>query len=92
MAYGDFKDLTRKTASFGGAIKIDTTSNKELAEELQKSIIRMFKKMKHILTFIDRIWGADLVDMQLIKKILIKEFVFHYVLLILSVNTQGLFL
>ena len=44
VVYGDFKDLTRKTASFGGAIKKETTSNKELAEELQKSIIRMFKK------------------------------------------------
>ena len=41
-------------------------SNKELADEFHKPIIRKFKK-RH-LTFIDEIWGADLADMQLISK------------------------
>ena len=86
MAYGDFKDLTRRTASdkilrdkafniaknpkydgyqrgiasmvyklfdkniSGGAIKNEVMSNKVLAEELQKPIIRKFKK-KSTLTF-----------------------------------------
>ena len=82
MAYGDFKDLTRRTASekvlrdmafdiaknpksdryqrglaslvyklfdknaFGSAIRSENISNKELAEELHKAIIRKFQKRK----------------------------------------------
>ena len=82
MAYGDFKDLTRRTASdkilrvktfniaknpkydryerellamvykffgkktSGVTVKNENISNKELAEELQKPIIRKFKKRK----------------------------------------------
>ena len=42
--------------------------NKELAEELQKQIIRNFEKRKINSPFIDNIWGADLADMQLISK------------------------
>ena len=44
-------------------------SNKELAEELQKPIIRKFEKRKAHSPFIDNIWGADLADMQLISKL-----------------------
>ena len=60
MAYGDFKDLTRRTASdkilsdkaFNiaknkSAIKNENMSNKELAEESHKPIIRKFKKRKY---------------------------------------------
>ena len=120
MAYGDFKDLTRRTTadkvlcykafniaknptydgyqrglgsmvynfydkkSSGGAatlarsetlatrnnslIKNEIISNKELAEELHKPIIRKFNKRKVHSIFIDNIWGADLADMQLISK------------------------
>ena len=104
MAYGDFKDLTRRTASdkilrdkafniaknpkydgyqrglastvykffvkkaTSGAIKNEIISNKELAEELHKPIIRKFKKRKVHSSFIDNIWGVDLADMQLIRK------------------------
>ena len=39
----------------------------ELAEELHKPIIRKFDKRKVQSSFIDNIWGADPVDMQLIK-------------------------
>ena len=82
MAYGDFKDLTRRTASdkilydkafniannpkydgyqhglasmvdklfdkitSGRTVKNENISNKELAEELNKPIIRNFKKRK----------------------------------------------
>ena len=112
MPYGDFKDLTRRTAcdkilrdkafniaktpkcddyegglasmvykffdkkTSGGAatlanksaIENENMSNKELAEELHKTIIRKFKKRKVDSTFIDNIWSADLADMQLISK------------------------
>ena len=37
-------------------------------EELQKPIIRKFKKRRVHSTFKDNIWGADLADMQLISK------------------------
>ena len=43
-------------------------SNKELAEELHKPIIRKFKKRKVHSTFINNTWGADLADMKLISK------------------------
>ena len=111
MAYGDFKDLTRRTASdkilrdkafniaknlkydgyqrglasmvyrffdkksvsparsaYGGAIKNGIISNKVLAEELNKSIIRIFKKKKAQSNFTVNIWGVDLANMQLISK------------------------
>ena len=104
MAYGDFKDLTRRTASdkilcdkafniakntnyneyqrdlasmvyiffdkktSGEAIKNENISNKELAEELHKPIIRKFKKRKVHSSFIDKTWGADLANMQLVSK------------------------
>ena len=44
------------------------TSNKELAEELHKPTIRKFEKRIEHSLFIDNIWGADLADMQLIRK------------------------
>ena len=46
----------------------ENISNKELAEELRKPIIRNFKKRKVHSSFTDDIWGADLTDMQLISK------------------------
>ena len=36
-----------------------------LAEELQKPIIRKFRKPKVYLSFVDNILGADLADIQL---------------------------
>ena len=56
--------LIKKTS--GGAIKNENIL--QLAEELQKSIIRKFKKRKVHSSFIDNILGADLVGMQLISK------------------------
>ena len=103
MTYGDFKDLTKRTAAdkvlrdkafntakdpkhdgyqrvlasmvykffdkktAGTGIK-SMPQNEKLAEELRKPIIRKFKKRKVYSTFKDNIWGADLVDMQLISK------------------------
>ena len=51
------------------AVKNENMSNKELAEELHKPIIRKLKKRKVHSSFIDNIWGADLSDMQLISKL-----------------------
>ena len=58
--------LIKKTSGCG--IKNENISNKELAEELHKPIIIKLKKRKVYSSFIDNIWGADLADMQLIRK------------------------
>ena len=50
------------------SIENENISNKELAEELHKPIIRNFNKGKVHSPFIDNIWDADLADMQLISK------------------------
>ena len=104
MAYGDSKDLTRRTVldkilhdkafniaknskydgyqrrlasvvykffdkkTSASGIKNENISDKELAEELHKPIIRKFKKQKVYSSFIDNIWCADLSDKQLISK------------------------
>ena len=107
MAYGDFKDIARRTAadkvfrdkqiiiakdskydgyqrglasmvykSFdrkteGSGLSYankSTPQNEQLAEELNKPIIRKFKKEKVHSSFKNNIWGADLADMQLISK------------------------
>ena len=54
--------------SSGGTTKNENISNKELAEELWKPIIRKFKKKTSIFYRQSFIWGADLVDMQIISK------------------------
>ena len=64
MAY---KFFDKKTSSSG--IKNETISNKKLAQELQKPIIRNFKKRKVHSVFINKIWSADPADMQLIKNV-----------------------
>ena len=52
----------------GSSIKNENISNKELAKELQKPVIRKFNKRKVHSPFIDNICGADVADMQLISK------------------------
>ena len=42
--------------------------NKELAEELHKPIITKLEKRKVHSSFLDNIWGADLADVQLLRK------------------------
>ena len=44
------------------------TETEQLAEELQKPLIKKFKRRKLFSSFKDNIWGADLADMQLISK------------------------
>ena len=60
-------------------------SNNELAEELHKPIIRKLEKRKVHLFFIDKIWGTDLADMQLISK-LNKEF--RFLLCVIDVHNK----
>ena len=43
----------------GSGIKNENISNKELAQELHKPVIRKFGKRKVHSPFIDNIWGAD---------------------------------
>ena len=54
--------------NFDEAIQNEIISNKELAEDLRKPIIRKFEKIKVHASFIDNICGVDLADMQLISK------------------------
>ena len=54
--------------TLGGTVETENISNKELAKELHKSIIRKFQKRKVHSYFKDNIWGAELADMQLISK------------------------
>ena len=84
-----YKSFDKKSS--GGAVKSEIMSYQELPEELHKAIIRKFEKRKVHSSFIDDILGADLADIQLIRKFN-KGIRFYYVLLIFSVNTHGLFL
>ena len=52
----------------GGKVKNENISNKELAKEVDKPMIRKLNKGKVHSPFIDNIWGVDLADMQLIIK------------------------
>ena len=61
-----YECFDKKTS--GGTLKNEIISNKELAEELHKPIIRKFNKRKVHPPFIDTIWGAGLADMQLRSK------------------------
>ena len=57
-----FHKVFDKKAS-DGAIKNEDMSNKELAQELHKPIIKKFQKRKIQSSFTDNTWGVDLADM-----------------------------
>ena len=61
-----YKCFNKKTFASGN--KNENISNKELAKELHKLIIKNFDKKKVQSPFIDNICGAHLADMQLISK------------------------
>ena len=44
------------------------SKNKQLAKDLHKPITRKFDKRKVFSSFKDKLWGADLSDIQLIRK------------------------
>ena len=62
MVYKFFDEKSSSDSCF--AIK----QIQQLAEELNKPIIRKLKKREVYLSFKDNIWGADLADMQLLSK------------------------
>ena len=71
MAYKFFdKKMSGGVATLANksAVKKENMSNKELAEELHKPIIKNFEKRKVHSSFIDTIRSAYLADMQLISK------------------------
>ena len=73
-----FINFFEKTTS-GSVIKNENMSDQQFAEELYKPIIRNFGKRKVHSSFIDKIWGADLADMQLVSKFYKGIFVFYNV-------------
>ena len=60
----NFLKKKSKDNGFKSAIK----QNGQLAEELHKPVTRKFEKRKVHSSFKDNAWGADLADMQLIRK------------------------
>ena len=63
--------LADKSTAGSGAKRINTKlapQNQQLAEELHKPIIKKFEKRKVHAAFKDNIWGADLADMQLLRR------------------------
>ena len=65
-----YKFFDKKSVGSGAKHVITkiTPQNQQLAEELHKSIIRKFEKRKVHVAFKDNIWGADLADMQLLRR------------------------
>ena len=59
--------LTDKSAK-GGSANNEIKQNEQLAEELQKPIVKKIKKIKVYSLFKGTIWGAGLVEIQLISK------------------------
>ena len=52
----------------GSSAKSETMPNQGLAEEWHKPVITKFEKQKVYSSFKDNIWGANLVEIQLISK------------------------
>ena len=86
MVYKFFNKITS-----GGKVKTENISNKELAEELHKTIVKKIKKRKVQSTFKDNVWGADVADIQLISKFK-KGLIFYYALLTFILIMHELFL
>ena len=86
MVYKFFNKITS-----GGKVKTENISNKELAEELHKTIVKKIKKRKVQSTFKDNVWGADVADIQLIIKFK-KGLIFYYALLTFILIMHELFL
>ena len=62
----DKKDGDIQLTDTGAGIR--KSGNRKLGNELHKPIIRKFNKRKIYTSYRGSIWGADLVDMQLIEK------------------------
>ena len=73
---------------FGIALKVyknENITNKKLADELHKPMIRKFNKRKVHSSFIDNIWGADLADMQLKSKF---NQSFRFLLCVINIHSK----
>ena len=64
-----YKFFNKKSASGSGVANNEIRKILRLAEQLHKPIIRNFKKITVYSEFKVKIWGADLVDMQLLSKL-----------------------
>ena len=62
MIYKSFNKKPKRTG-----IKNEIKKNQQLANELYKPVIRMFRKRVYLL-FKDNIWGVDLADIQINKQ------------------------
>ena len=62
-----FYKVFDKTSEGSGA-NIEVKQNQQLADDLHKPNIKKFKRRWIYSSFKDKIWGADLADMQLISK------------------------
>ena len=78
-----FEKKSSSANTSGGTAKSEIFPNEELAKKLHKTSIRKFENCKVHLFFINNVWGANRVDIQLLIN-LVKEFVFNYVLFIFS--------
>ena len=63
-----YKFFDKKSAGNGVNMHANNECPLDLAEELHKPVIRKFLKITVYSGFKDKIWGADLADMQLISK------------------------
>ena len=61
--------LADKSAAGNGVANNEIKQNLQLAEELQKPIIRNLEKRTVYSEFKENTWGANLPDMQLISKL-----------------------
>ena len=68
LAYMVYKFFNERTKGSGINNKENLLVNLQLAEELHKPIIKIFKRRKVYSSFKDNIWDVDLADMQLISK------------------------
>ena len=61
-------DKSRKGSGVTALTNKSLSQNQQLAEEVHKPIIKKSKKRKIHAAFKDNIWGADLADMQLLRR------------------------
>ena len=72
--------------SSSGIVKNEIISNKYLAEELNKHIIRKFEKRKLLSPFTGNIGGTDLSDMHLLSKF---NKVFRFLLFVIDIYSKN---
>ena len=63
-----YKCFDKRSARGKGLNSNFDSENQQLDQELHKSVIRKFEKHKVYSSFKDKIWDADLADIQLISK------------------------